>query len=274
MNYSRLLILFCLLLTRGYCVTPWAIFYGESAPASAFKPYQLLVFDSDAHPELEQFKGQDKTILGYLSLGEVEQRRAHFTDVQQEGLLLGENAHWKESQFVDLRSPRWAKRVIEELIPAILFQRFDGLFLDTLDNAGFLEDKDPAKFRGMREGAVHLVQAIRLHYPQIKIMMNRGFDLLPEVGGQIDMLLGESLYTTYDSSKQHYQRVPEAQYTHQVTQMQEAKTAHPKLELFSVDYWDPADKSMVKEIYSTELKNGFSPYVSTPQFTTIYAMPQ
>jgi uncharacterized protein (TIGR01370 family) len=265
-------IIFCMVFTSvsGVDFKPWAVFYGEDAPMERFKPFYLLVFDSDAHPALQKFTGQDKLFLGYLSLGEVEQGRAHFPAVQKEGLFLGENPVWKESQYVDLRDPRWAKRVIEELIPAILFQRFDGLFLDTLDNAGYLEDTDPEKFRGMRAAAIHLVKAIRLHYPQIKIMMNRGFDLMPELASQVDMLLGESLYTTYDFARKRYERVPADQYAQQVVQMQRAKTANPQLTLYALDYWDPADTATIKEIYRAEREHGLNPYVSTPELTSIY----
>lgn len=263
-----------LLFVPTFLLGNWAVFYGKDAPADAFKSFELLVFDSDQHPPLAQFKGQNKTILGYISLGEVEQHRIHYSAVEQEGLFLGENPEWTESQYIDIRSPLWAKRVIEELIPAILFQRFDGIFLDTLDNATYLEDKDPIKYKGMREAAIHLVEAIRLNYPQIKIMMNRGFDLLPEVAERINMLVGESIYSTYNSSRNIYGLITEADYKTIISKMKKAQGVHPQLGIYSLDYWDPADTAGVKRIYDTQRKNGLNPYVSTRDLSSIYPEPK
>ena len=46
----------------------------------------------------------------------------------------------------------------------------------------------------MTPAAAKLVRMIRQNYPQIKIMVNRAYDILPEIGGQIDYVLGESVY--------------------------------------------------------------------------------
>lgn len=252
----------------------WLVFYGADAKPERLRPYSLVVFDPDAHPSLEQFEGRSTVSLGYLSLGEVEQFRTHFPAMKAEGIVLNANPNWQESYFVDLRDPRWAKRVIEELIPQVLFQRFDGIFLDTLDNAGYLEDLDPNRFKGMREAAIHLVKAIRLHYPQIKIMLNRSFDILPETVSAIDMLLGESIYASYDFANKSYVRVSEEQYQEQLKAMQVAKSQKPSLGLYSLDYWNPDDPKAIAEIYRVQRANGLEPYVSTIGLNEIISEPR
>lgn len=241
----------------------WVVFYGEKAPFAQLRTYSLLVFDADHHPSVEIFEDKKALVLGYLSMGEVEEMRSHFSSVRSEGLLLDANPNWKESYFVDVRDPRFAQRVIEELIPQVLFQRFDGIFIDTLDNAEYLEDLDPVKYQGMRLAAIRLVQAIRLNYPQIKIMLNRGFALLPELANYVDMLLGESIYTTYDFEKKKYVRAPQAEYEMSVKIMHEAKVRNPKLKLYSLDYWDPEDVKTIREIYRVQRAQGLNPYVAT-----------
>src|SRR3990172_5248627 len=49
---------------------------------------------------------------------------------------------------------------------------------------------------------------IRLHYPTIKIMMNRAYEILPEVEQSIDMELGESVFADYDAKAKTYRLVP------------------------------------------------------------------
>lgn len=248
---------------EGVKATSWAVYYSDKAALQEFSPYSLLVLDSKYHPPLRPLADRGKTLLGYLSLGEVEQQREHFAAVKAQGLLFGENPVWKGSYYIDVRDRRWTERVVTELIPAILHQGFDGIFLDTLDNPPHLEREDPKQFAGMREAAVRLVRTIRRHYPHIKIMLNRGYELLPEVASDIDMVLGESVYADYDFERQTYQRVPEPLYREQVAILKEAVRRNPALQVFTLDYWDPADKAGIAAIYRAQRANGFYPYVAT-----------
>lgn len=243
-------------------VSRWTVYYSDKAPPEAFDRYDLIVLDSRSHPPLRPLLDRGKTLLGYLSLGEVENYRPHYAAVKKDGLLLGSNPNWPDSQYVDLRDPKWVKRVLEELIPAILHKGFHGVFFDTLDNAAHLERLDPVRYRGMTRAAAQLVQAIRRHYPCIPIMMNRAYEILPEVADKIDYLLGESVYSSYDFAKKTYRLVPKAEYRQQVALLKAAKRRHPRLTVMTLDYWNPADKATVARIYELQRKNGFLPQVS------------
>lgn len=253
---------------------PWAVYYSDAAPLQAFERYKLLVLDSDQHPPIEPLAERGKMLLGYISLGEVENYRSYYGDVKSEEILFDENPHWKGSYFVDVRSPLWTKRVIEELVPDILRQGFDGLFLDTLDNPPHLERVDPEKYRGMTEAAAVLIRTLRRNYPSIPIMMNRGYELIPHVGNQIDFILGESVYADYDFDKKVYRRVPTALYEEQVRILKAAKTRFPRLRIFTLDYWDPKDRREIADIYRVQRENGFEPYVSTVALDTIVLEPR
>ncbi|MCB1734597.1 MAG: endo alpha-1,4 polygalactosaminidase [Gammaproteobacteria bacterium] len=242
---------------------PWVVYYAAEVPVTVFDPYELVVFDSEAHPPLQGLKERGKTVLGYLSLGEVESHRDWFGEVREAGLLIQENPVWKGSWFVDVRDRRWTKRVIEDLIPRILHRGFDGVFLDTLDNPPHLERTDPKRYARMTEAAARLVRSIRRHYPDITIMQNRGYELLPDVGDSIDAVLGESVFADYDFDKKVYQRVPEDLYREQRAILREAQQQHPKLAIYTLDYWDPADTAGVAAIYAEQRANGFRPYVAT-----------
>ena len=208
---------------------PWAVYYADRAAPQEYRPYSLLVLDSDHHPALAPLAKEGKILLGYLSLGEVESHRPYFATVRREGILLQENANWKGSFFVDVRDPRWSARVLDQLVPQILSSGFAGVFLDTLDNPGYLERSDPA-YRGMTAAAAELVGAIRKRYPTIKIMMNRGYDLLPRVETQIDYELGESVFAAYDFKTKRYTNVPQAQYLEQVGLLKAAERRQKKLQ--------------------------------------------
>jgi uncharacterized protein (TIGR01370 family) len=254
--------------------TRWAAYYADRAPLAQLDSYQLLVFDSDAHPPLRPLAQKGKTLLGYISLGEVENHRSYYAAVRNEGILLQENQNWKGSFFVDVRDPRWSKRVLDELVPQILGRGFAGIFLDTLDNPPHLEQTDPKKYKGMSEAAANLVGAIRTRYPAIKIMMNRGYDLLPRVEQHIDYVLGESVFADYDFETKTYRLVPASLYRQQVDILKAAQRRRAALEIFTLDYWNPADRQGIARIYAEQRRNGFSPYVATVDLDRIVPEPR
>lgn len=259
---------------HGMDIQRWVIYYSDKAPLTSFYPYQLAVFDNEHHPFLEGFAERKILTLGYISLGEISSNRPYFEDVKAEGILLDENKNWQGSYFVDLRDPQWTKRVIEEIIPSVLFQKFDGLFLDTLDDAEFLETSNPEKYKGMKAAAISLVKAIHLHYPQIKIMMNRGFALLPALAKSINMELAESTYTTYNFEKKSYQLIPNGNSEDVISLLKNARVLNPSLQIFTLDYWYPEDTAKIKEIYAAQRERGFIPYVSTITMDTIIPEPK
>jgi polysaccharide biosynthesis protein PelA len=241
----------------------FVVYYADKAPLKDFKPYKLAVLDSDHHPDLQPLKEEGKILLGYITLGEVNKNSPSFIALKSHNLILQENPNWKDSFYVDVRDPLWAKMVLEDLVPAVLRQGFDGVFLDTLDDAIELERSNPGKYAGMTEAAAHLIEGIRLNYPTAKIMMNRAYGLLPKVDHVITMELGESVYASYNSGKKTYTKVDDAVYRDQVVALQTAQHDNPDLKIFTLDYADPSDQKEIRDIYRTERANGFIPYVST-----------
>ena len=75
----------------------------------------------------------------------------------------------------------------------MLAQGFSGIFLDTLDDAAELERQNPNLYGGMRAAALELVKAIRGAWPKAVVMVNRAYDLLPDIAADINIELGESV---------------------------------------------------------------------------------
>lgn len=253
---------------------PWAVYYAAELPPSAFYAYDLVVLESDRHPPLEPLIDRGKKVVGYISLGEVNETRPYFAEVKAEGILLGENENWKGSYFIDVRDPRWTKRVVEDLVPQILRRGFQGIFIDTLDNPGHLQRLDAKANAGMVEAAARLVRTLRRNYPRMTIILNRGYDLLQSVERDIDMVLGESVYADYDFETKKYGKVDDATYRQQVEILQGAARRQPNLKVLTLDYWDPSDAAGIAEIYKVQAANGFSPYVATVELDRLVPGPQ
>ena len=251
----------------------WAVFYAEETSFETLRPFDLLIFDRLAHPPLEPLVDAGKTVFGYVSLGEMNRERAEFARLDGWGLLGEENPNWPGSHFIDVRDTRWVALVIEEIVPAILQRGFQGLFLDTLDNPVELERRDPVGNAGMTRAAARLVKALKLHWPDVPVIMNRGYGLLDAVGGDIDYVLGESVYADYDFAAKTYRKVPDALYQEQVAILTRAMEKNSDLGVLTLDYWDPADTATIAEIYRIQRENGFSPYVATVELDRIVPAP-
>jgi len=251
----------------------WVVVYTEKPKIEEFRDYGLVVLDSLHHPPIRPLLEQKKTVIGYISLGEVENYRDYYKAVEAEGILYEKNPNWPDSRYIDVRDQRWTKRVIEELIPRLLHKGFQGIFIDTLDNPAELERRDPAKFKGMTDAGANLVKAIRRHYPRIYIMLNRSYEILPAVDGHIDAVLGESVMTEIDFEKKAYRLAARAVYRQQVEWLQAAKSRQPKLKIYTLDYWPPEDAAGIARIYAEQRKNGFIPYVSVKDLDRVLKEP-
>ncbi len=239
------------------------VYYSDKEHPGNFKDYQVLVLDAKYHPPLQRLAEDGKTLLGYISLGEVTNHSLYYPKLKEQGLLFAENPNWKGSYGVDIRNPAWQKIVIESLIPALLRDGFNGVFFDTLDSPIELERVDPKKYKGMKEASINLIKAVRTNFPQVKIMVNRGYTILPQLAPYVDIVLGESVRNTYDFNKKVYHKVDESLYLTQVKWLKEAKQRNPKLKIYTLDYADPKDPIKITDIYSVQRANGFVPYVAT-----------
>lgn len=252
--------------------TPFLVYYAKDAPIQELLPYQVLVFDSDAHPPLDPLLDRGRQVLGYLSLGEVSDNRAYFSWLKESGLLLRENPNWPGSFLIDMRDDRWSRHVLERIIPRILQHGFQGIFLDTLDHASHLENEKP--YQGMRQAAIDLVSAIRIHYPDLLIMMNRGYGILPEVAAKIDMHLAESLHTDYDFTNKKYRMRNTDEIDPILALLHATRKHHPRMRFFALDYWDPEERPAIDRLYRSARANGFHPYVATIQLNRIIQRPE
>jgi uncharacterized protein (TIGR01370 family) len=254
---------------------PWLVYYGDTAPVSAFAPYRIVVLDADHYPQpLRAIAAQGSLLLGYISMGEVENHRAHYEATRNAGIALDENPNWPGSYYVDVRSPAWTKLTVDTIAPALIAKGFHGFFLDTLDNPPHLERTDPQRFAGMTDGAAALVKALRQRFPQAPIMLNRAFEILPKVVADIDFSLGESIFASYDFATKKYKPTGPEDRKYLIGQLQAARKARPELKVMTLDYWDPEDKPGIAKLYQSERALGFNPYVATVDLRRIVPEPR
>jgi uncharacterized protein (TIGR01370 family) len=160
--------------------------------------------------------------------------------------------------------------VLNRIIPAILEQGFDGLFLDTVDNAEYLERYHPAKnYPGSEEAMVQLIKKIRKKYPDIYIIANRGYAILDRIGGVLDALVAESTFAIWDTEAKRSRILNSVEFEITVKNLK-ATQARFKLPILSLDYVEYANPVAIERILSRSRECGFIPYISTPDLFKIY----
>lgn len=253
-------------------VARFVVYYGL-ADLPALSACNVLVLDSEFDPVALRRLAPGRLLLGYLSLGEVHTSRPYAAELERRGLLLDRNARWSDARMIDLRHPAWKQQVLEELAPAILERGFHGLFLDTLDDAEFLQTADPVRHAGMVAAAAELVAALRRRFVTAPLMINRGYAFLQRIIDDIDMLLGESVRSTWDAALQTYVRLSAEAVRWQRDRLLAARRARPALRLFSLDYWDATDRAAIARLYAEAEADGFVPYVSTIDLGSVVSRP-
>jgi uncharacterized protein (TIGR01370 family) len=249
----------------------WAVYYDEAVPAEAFQDLDLVVFDRLYHPALAPLKGKVE-LLGYISIGEVAGHAPEKAALAQKGLLLQENTQWK-SHIVDVSSAAW-KAVVLAQVDDVAAQGFDGVMLDTGDSPiAWAQRHNPTRLAAMEGGIVDIIISIRQRHPNMKIMVNRAFRILPTVANKIDYVLAESIYSNTNVSTGQFALFPTNTYHEVAKQLHQLGALAPRLKVFTLDYWNTDDVNGLARIYAAQRAQGFNPYVTTPDLRSFTPEP-
>jgi uncharacterized protein (TIGR01370 family) len=240
----------------------WAMYYGEELDSASLRGFNLVVLDPGFKGSVPAVAPAGAEMLGYLSLGEIKRTSTLFSRLTDPDVLLAENPHWPDTFLCDVRRPGWQKFILDIAIPDLLQRGFTGVFFDTLDTPPYLEVLDPQKYRGMRSSAIEIVKYIRKRFPKCKLVMNRGYALLPELKEFIDAVVAESLLTSFDFKAKNFKWVDAVELGYHLTALQSLKTGPRSVPILSLDYWDVADVSTISDIYTRERRLGHHPYVA------------
>lgn len=176
-----------------------AYFEYRARDLKKLKKFDIVVVDSYDLPGkkfVNKLKSSKVIVLAYLDIGEAEAWRVYFKKIPKD-LIIKENPDWPGNFFVNVNDSRWHNIVLSEAIPYLLAQgNFDGLMLDMLDTV----DDYPT----LKPGMINLVKEIHKKYPNLLIIPNRGFAILPQISKYIDAFKYEEMCSRYDFKRKKY----------------------------------------------------------------------
>ena len=263
---NLLLIMATLLTGLAWAGSPAvALYYGASPPWSELQSFDLVVVDPDHVPDPKNLDLPHTRLAAYVALGEVQPTRAYSVALPA-AWLVGENKVWG-SRLIDQSRPEWPGFFTDKVIAPLWNQGYRSFFLDTLDSYQLFA-KTPEQRAAQEAGMVAVINTLKLRYPAARLIFNRGFEILPQVHQQVEMVLAESLFETYDAGKQQYREVTAADRDWLLVQLMRAKNEY-KLEVAAIDYVDPAKRALAQSTAHKIMELGVIPWVATPDLASL-----
>jgi len=248
----------------------WLCYYGTAFGPAEYGRFDLVILDGQKHPPLKRTSPGKPLLLGYVTAGETAPASPSWALAQGKDFIAGKNENWG-SLVVDMRSAQWQAVLLDVVIPQVLAEGFDGVFLDTIDSSLALAGgKDAAKYTGMRASILDFLRTLRQRHPDIHICLNRGFELLPEAAPLINSLLIEDLSYGYDFEKKRYRAVEPQVRAALVEMARKGLAANADLTVLTLDYAPPSQKDRIKDAINFSRSKGFVPYVSTLALDQVY----
>jgi polysaccharide biosynthesis protein PelA len=242
-----------------------AFFYGDNPPWSELQAFDLVVVDPDHVPDPKAVGLTHTRLAAYVALGEVQASRDYAAKIPT-SWLVGENKDWG-SRLIDQSHPEWPRFFTDSVVMPLWDKGYRTFFLDTLDSY-HLFAKTPETRAIQEAGMVAVVEAVAARYPGIKLIFNRGFEILPLTHKRVEMVVAESLFQGFDAGKGKYKVVPAEDREWLTAQLRRANDAYG-LPVVVIDYVPPAERELARSTARRVKDLGFTPWVATPDLATL-----
>ncbi|MEX0998845.1 MAG: endo alpha-1,4 polygalactosaminidase [Thermodesulfobacteriota bacterium] len=248
-----------------YANSSIAFFYGRPAPVNLLSHYEQVVVEPENMDNLDYLQAKGTKVFAYVSIGEIHPMRSWYPEIPK-SWFMGSNDEWGSS-IVDLTQQGWHDYLINKSLAQLWKAGYRGFFLDTLDSYQRAVLEPDARL--IQEKALSsLIKRIHKHFPGVKLILNRGFEILPEVGKYATALAAESLFESWDPSKQDYTKVTEADRNWLLEKLRQAQDEYG-LQIIVIDYVDPKRREQARKTAKQISDLGFTPWVANPALDTL-----
>lgn len=243
----------------------YAFYYGDVPPVDALQAFDKVVVDPASNLDPQNVSTPNTKWLAYVSVGEVEGWRDYADKIPKQWLQ-GNNPDWK-TKVIDQSSPDWPAFFVANVITPLWNRGYRGFFLDTLDSYQLVA-KTPEARAQQQAGLIAVIQAIKSTYPEADLVLNRGFEILPQVSNLVSAVALESLYRGWNQRAGHYTEVSEKDRQWLLGQIQTIRDNY-QLPVIAIEYCAPEDTACA-DFATTQIRQlGVIPYVTDGALSTI-----
>lgn len=238
-----------------------AFYYASKPPVDELSQFDRLVLEPDNILEEELHAMTDRGVVAYayLSVGEVGPTRAYASELNP-SWILGKNPAW-DSDVLDLANPALREFLLARA-GKLQADGYGGLFLDTMDSFNLIADTEDERER-QQAGLSSLVREFAKRYPELRIMANRGFEVLDDIAPYIEAVVAESLYAAWNNTEQRYHAVPENDREWLLGKLDHARD-NLQLDVIAIDYVPADQRDKARQVAARIAGHGFIPWVGNP----------
>ncbi|HSD40173.1 MAG TPA: bifunctional glycoside hydrolase 114/ polysaccharide deacetylase family protein [Rhodocyclaceae bacterium] len=219
-----------------------AFHYGANAPLDELHAFDIAVVDPDHGFDPSAYRTPGNELFAYVSVGEVNPSRPYASQILP-AWRLATNQAWG-SIVIDQRPAAWREFFYAKAISPLWARGYRGFFLDTLDSYQLGGNQaDPI---AQQAGLVALIKGLRQRFPGIRLIANRGFELMPGLSGDIEAVAAESLFRGWDAASRSYRAVPEQDRAWLLEKLGEVKRRYG-IPVIAIDYVSPDDRALARE---------------------------
>ncbi|NOT18333.1 MAG: hypothetical protein HOP20_09755 [Sulfuriferula sp.] len=260
MTYRLITLVLLMLWTLPAAAFNAAFFYG-----TPFIP-ELRIYDAIiVEPDQPDFVSVPASLQGklyaYTSLGEVGADKPYAKSTPNNAKMT-RNTAWS-SDVMDQTSPVWQQFYIDKIVAPLWQRGYRGIFIDTLDSYQ-LAATTPAARTAQEAGMIATIRQLKVRFPGIRIILNRGFEILPQVHNDITAVVAESLFQGWDNANHRYTSVSDSDRSWLSAQLNKIKTEY-KLPVIVIDYAAPNQRTAARNAAQKIRSAGFIPWVSNPE---------
>lgn len=239
------------------------VYYGEkiSYPMVGIHDY-IIVQPSHINTYTHGFDVYKKKMYAYVSIGEIDRDIPEYADIKKEWIV-ATNRAWS-SDVLDLTNPQYREFLFEKMIEPQRKRGFKNFFFDTLDSYQ-IHAKTPEDRKRNEMALVNIIKEFHSRYPDSKLIINRGFEIIDQVHQDIEAVLFESYYAGLggDELSYRYNSNKDREWLdHYIGIIQKYK-----LPIIAVDYLEnPHSKEAHQLIKKLQAKK-LIPYIATKELT-------
>lgn len=249
MRLFLLLLLTINLFAKKGDISSFFVYYGEDLPYDIAGNYDAIIVEpSNIETLTHSFRAYRDKIYAYVSIGETNRKNGNW--------ILGKNGDWN-SYIADISNLNYQNYLLNK-IRDLSKKGYKNFFFDTLDSF-YLVIKDKKEIKKEIKALANFVKRFKKSFPNSKLILNRGFDIIHEVHNLVDGFLVESLFYGLDTKNRTYKRMSDEDTKWLLNKL--APLQNYDFDIMILDYIR-ADEKELREKAVERIKNlGFIPFI-------------
>lgn len=243
-----------------------AMFYYGSAPLpDELALFDIIVIDSAAADDLKNRAFPPESVYGYVSLGEMRKDDPLSSQIDP-SWIKGGNPTW-QAHAMDQTASGWRQFFLDRIVAPLRGKGIRNVFIDTMDSYQLFA-KTPEDRSRQEAGLIATIRELKAKYPDMKIMLNRGFEVIEPLKDVVNGMAVESLFRSWHQADQRYGEVSENDRNWLLGQIRRVRDTFG-IPVVVIDYVAPAERELARRTAQQISNLGFVPCITSGSLTTL-----